>query len=260
MMQALGEVAPTGTLHLEVIRGGGDPQPAPPPPPPDLPVRLPDVPILPRTRPLPWPHRPVTLEDVAAHTRPQPGLPDEVNRWRAANLPHFLQGWRRIAQARALQLPHFHGQLWIRVLRASGEELDYGLAGVRLVTTTGAGFIVDAFQNLVELENMKYHGLGTNNGAELIGNTALGAELTTQYNPDNLRGTGSLTEGASGNIFRTAAVNSVDSAVNITEHGVFSQAAVGGGVLLDRTMFTAIPLASGDGLNTTYDFTITPGG
>jgi hypothetical protein len=48
--------------------------------------------------------------------------------------------------------------------------------------------------------------------------------------------------------------------VAITEHGIFSQAAVGGGVLLDRSLFSAINLVSGDGLQTQYDLTFTSGG
>ena len=51
-----------------------------------------------------------------------------------------------------------------------------------------------------------------------------------------------------------------DAAVAISEHGIMSQAATGGGVLLDRSKFTAINLAaSGDILQATYDFTITAG-
>ena len=137
---------------------------------------------------------------------------------------------------------------------------DLGVVGDKMVTDAGVNYIVDAFQNLTEAENLKYHGLGTGAGAEAVGNTALSTELTTQYNPDNTRATGSLTEGASANIFRTVGTNTVDAAVSITEHGIFSQAATGGGTLLDKTLFTAVALASGDSLQSTYDLTFTSGG
>src|SRR4051794_15957899 len=50
-------------------------------------------------------------------------------------------------------------QLEVCVVRANGVLEDYGVVSRKLVTDTGVGFIVDAFQNLVELENMKFHGL-----------------------------------------------------------------------------------------------------
>lgn len=48
--------------------------------------------------------------------------------------------------------------------------------------------------------------------------------------------------------------------VAITEHGIFSQAATGGGVLLDRSVFSVVNLASGDSLQATYDLTFAAGG
>lgn len=137
---------------------------------------------------------------------------------------------------------------------------DYGVVSTKVVTTAGVGFIVDAFQNLLELEIMKYHGLGTNNTAEASGDTALGAELTTAYNPDNTRATGSLTEGASANIFRTVGTNTVDGSAAVVEHGIFSQSATGGGTLLDRSVFSVVNLSSGDALQSTYDLTLNAGG
>ena len=138
---------------------------------------------------------------------------------------------------------------------------DYGTVGRRVVTTAGVNFIVDAFQNSVEVENFKYHGWGTGGTAEAAGDTALVTELTTQYATDNTRPTGSQTEGASANIYRTVGTLDPDAAVAITEHGVFTQAATGGGTLLDRTLFSVINVAaSGDTLETTYEITIAAGG
>lgn len=150
--------------------------------------------------------------------------------------------------------------LGLTVIRADGRVELLGIVGRKMVTDAGVQYIVDAFQNLLEVENFKYHGIGTGAGAEAVGNTALSTELTTQYNPDNTRATGSLTEGASANIFRTVGTNTVDSAVSITEHGIFTQAATGGGTLLDKTLFTAVALGIGDSLQSTYDLTVASGG
>jgi len=142
------------------------------------------------------------------------------------------------------------------------EIIDYGVVSRRVVTTAGVNFIVDAFQNSVEVENLKYHGYGTGGGAEAAANTALTTELTTEYATDNVRPTGTTTEGASANIYRTVATLDPDADVAITEHGIFSQAATGGGTLLDRSLFSVINLsgAGGDTLETTYDLTFTAGG
>lgn len=149
--------------------------------------------------------------------------------------------------------------LSLTVIRANGRIEDLGVVCRKVVTTTGVGFIVDAFQNLTELENMKFHGIGTGATAEAVGDTALVTELTTQLNPDSTRATGTTTENAA-NIYRTVGTNVVDAAAGVTEHGVFSQAAVPGGILFDRSVFAVVNLASGDSLQSTYDGTFNAGG
>lgn len=205
------------------------------------------------------PLRPLTLREILVHGMPWPGLTGEVFWWRLRNQRHLWRGLWKLCIARILGIPHFYGQLTLRVIRADGRTIDYGLASLRVVTTAGVNFIVDAFQNTTELENLKYHGIGTGTNAEAAGDTALQTELTTQYSTDNTRATGTTTEGASANVYRTVATNTVDATVAITEHGVFSQAATGGGTLLDRSVFSAVNLSSGDGVQSTYDLTFNAG-
>jgi hypothetical protein len=102
---------------------------------------------------------------------------------------------------------------------------------------------------------MKFHGIGTGATAAAETDTGCQTELTTQYNPDNTRATGSLTE-ASASVFRTVGTNTVDASVAITEWCLLSQAATGGGTMWSRVVFAAINLASGDSLQTTYDLTV----
>jgi hypothetical protein len=231
-----GSVAPTGALSMNVTRG-----------------RTPMLSL--------WPSA-LDKGAIIEHGTPRRGLPAEVNRWRAANQRHLFRGWRRIAAARALGVPTYYGALWCTVKRGeTGEVIPYGLASLRVVTTAGVGYIVDAFQNLVEPENMKFHGYGTGSVAEAAGDTALDTELTTQYNPDSTRPTGTTTEGASANIYRTVATLTPDSGGSIVlrEHGIFS--ATSAGVLLDRSVFAAITLDAtlGDSLQTTYELTFPSG-
>lgn len=225
---------PSGGLGLQVTRGGLDRQL--------------------------WPD--VSRAAFVEHALPQAGLPAEVNAFRLRNQRHLQRGLRRILLARMLGVPTYFGALWLTVQRGNGQVIPYGLASLRVVTDTGVGFIVDAFQNLVEAENMKYHGFGTGGTAEAAGQTALVTELTTQYATDNVRPTGTTTEGASANIYRTVATLSPDTGgtIAITEHGVFSQAATGGGVMLDRSLFAAVNLVAGsDSLTATYDLTFPSG-
>jgi hypothetical protein len=226
-----GSIAPTGVLKLKVIKRK------------------------------PVPARTLTLWEVLKYGLPHFGLRKEIALWRLKNLPNFWRGFWRVLIARLFRLPHFYGQLSLTVRRINGEVLDLGIVSLRVITDTGVGFIVDAFQNTVELENMKFHGFGTGTNAEAAGNTALQTELTTQYATDNTRPTGSTTESAA-NIYQTVATLSPDSGgtIAITEHGVFSQAATGGGVMIDRSQFSAVNIvAASDSLQADYRLTFTSG-
>lgn len=140
-----------------------------------------------------------------------------------------------------------------------GTVTDYGVLSRRMVTDVGVQFIVDAFANGTELENMKYHGLGTGGAAEAVGNTALTTEITANHYTGSARPTGTTEEGASANIFKTVGTHTQATAGDtITEHGVFSAVTVG--VLLDRHLFTGVPLAIGDSFVTTYQLTLSSGG
>jgi hypothetical protein len=140
--------------------------------------------------------------------------------------------------------------------------VDLGQLSHHVITDTGVAFLVDAWQNSVEMENLKYHGCGTGTTAEAASQTALVTESTTALNPDSTRATGSLTEGASANIFRTVGTLTFDATAAITEHGLFSQAATGGGTMWDRSMFSGstINVASGDSIQFQYDMTASSGG
>jgi hypothetical protein len=101
----------------------------------------------------------------------------------------------------------------------------------------------------------KYHGLGTSSAAIAETDTGCTTELTTQYNPDSTRATGSQTNNGA-NIYRTVGTNTVDAGVTINEFCLMSQAATGGGTMWTRILTGAIALSSGDSLQTTYDLTI----
>jgi hypothetical protein len=128
----------------------------------------------------------------------------------------------------------------------------------RVVTNNGVAFIVDAWDNDVELEDMNYHGCGTGTTAENAADSALETESTTALNPDSTRATGTMTQPAA-NQLRTTATVAFDGNAAITEHGLLSQAATGGGVLFDRSVFSAINVVSGDSITFQYTVTFTAG-
>lgn len=197
------------------------------------------------------------LIDIMHNIKPRNDLTPDMNAWKVSNLENINRGLTKILKAKEFEIATFYGSLWAKHYH-NDQEVDYGLVSLRVVTNNGVGFIVDAFQNSVELENMKYHGLGTGTGAESATDSALGTELTTQYNNSgDVRATGTTTEGATANIYRTVATNALDGSAAVTEHGIFS--ASSSGVLLDRSVFSAINLVSGDSLQTTYDLTFTAG-
>ena len=148
----------------------------------------------------------------------------------------------------------------------SGQETLFGIASFRVVTTVGRDEMVDEFDAATSagfaLDSFNFHGIGTGVTAEAVGDTALVTELTTEYSPNSTRATGVQSQPTS-DVYRTVGTNTLDSGTPaITEHGVLSQAATGGGTLLDRSVFAAVNLtgANGDGLQSTYNLTIANGG
>jgi hypothetical protein len=250
-MEQHGEARPSGELSLRVIRGGQQ-----------LADRVSNIGDLPA-----WPaDHALNLAEIGLHGMPQRDLPAAVNEWRKQNQSNLRRGMRRILLARSLHIPHFYGQLFLTKIKGDGEIISLGLASLRLVTTAGVRFICDDFNNnTTDVTNMKFHGFGTGTTAEAVTDTALVTEETTQYVVDNTRPTGSQASAtvSANATYTTVATYSPDSGATraITEHGIFSQAATGGGTLLDRSVFSVVNLvAASDSLQATYVFTVNSGG
>ena len=185
--------------------------------------------------------------------------------WRLRNTLRwaFIRGWiaaHLVAPfANAWGVMTAVGSLDVVLIKASGERIYYGTVGYRVITSAGVAYIVDSWQNSTEIENLKYHGCGTGTTAEASGDTALVTESTTALNPDSTRATGTQTE-TSANVLKSAGTVTFDNTAAITEHGLFSQAATGGGTLWDRTVFSAINVVSGDSIAFEYSATLSAGG
>jgi hypothetical protein len=179
--------------------------------------------------------------------------------WRRRNASHFDRSLGDMAKYEQGRLPLL-GQLWLRKICYDGHVADYGLVSCRVVTTAGVNFLVDALQGLVEPEAMRYHGFGVGSTAESSGQTQLSNELGSTYSTSNTRPTGTLGEQSGNpNVFESVATVTVSGAATLTEHGIFSQAAVPGGTMLDRSVFAGVALASGESMQATYRLTIPAG-
>ena len=143
------------------------------------------------------------------------------------------------------------GRLYAVKIKADGTREELGLISTKVVTTAGVNYLVDGLQaNTTDVSLFKYHGSGTTNTAEAVGDTTLGTEVES-------RATGSQTEGASANIYRTVGTVTYTATRAIVEHGIFS--ATSGGTLLDRSVFSAINVVNTDSIQFTYDLTLPAG-
>ncbi len=190
-----------------------------------------------------------------------PGL-----RWRLRNMLRlsYVRGWIGALLAglfsKLTGVATVRAELRARLRRASGEWIDYGVLSRMVVTTAGVTLMATDFKDgTVDITNFKYHGCGTGTTAEAVGDTALVTESTTALNPDSTRASGTNTT-PSANVYQSVGTLTFDAAAAITEHGVFSQAAVPGGTLWDRSVFSAINVAAGDSIQFTYALTLTAGG
>lgn len=186
--------------------------------------------------------------------------------WRLKNALtwRYVKGW--LAKRLVGPIANFFGlmtaigELAIRVRRANGEWEDYGVVSYRVITDAGVAYLVDDWDaGASDINLMDFHGCGTGMNSEAVGDTALQTESTTALNPDSTRATGTNSQPAA-NQFRTIGTLTFDASAAVTEHGIFNQSATGGGSLWDRSVFSAINVASGDSIQFTYTCTVSSGG
>lgn len=191
---------------------------------------------------------------------PGPGL-----RWKLKNTLRWSYFWGWLVNMLAILfskvtgVPTITSVLEGRLIRADGQVINYGVLSRRVVTDAGVAFLVDDWDSsAVDITDLHFHGCGTGTTAEAAGDTALVTESTTALNPDSTRATGTESQPAA-NQLRTVGTLTFDASAAITEHGIFSQAATGGGTLWDRSVFSAINVVSGDSIQFTYTCTVSSG-
>jgi hypothetical protein len=148
------------------------------------------------------------------------------------------------------------GTLNAVVIKKDGKCTDYGVISKRVVTTAGVNFLRDDFNGgTTDVSTMNYHDSGVGVAAEAIGDTDLG----TPSGPTT-RATGVQSAPATKQ-YRSVGTITYSGPLAITEHGLFNQAARGGGsVLWDRSVFSPINVAASDSIQFTYTLSISDGG
>jgi hypothetical protein len=186
-----------------------------------------------------------------------PGL-----KWKLANNLRwaFILGWLAYHLARPIGKMLGFGTIISRLkvrARIGGEWIDYGVVSYRVVTTAFVTALATALHTQASAGDLFYHALGTGVGAEGAANTGMGTELTTEYT-GNVRATGTHTSAAG--VYESVGTITLDSGTPaVTEHGVMG-ANTGASTLIDRSVFAAVNMASGDSFVATYQLTLTAGG
>lgn len=145
----------------------------------------------------------------------------------------------------------FKCKLFALVRRQDGRQEDLGVVSEKMLTTVGAKFLADLLAGTAVGE-MKYHASGTGNTPEAVTDTALVAEVATRA-----VGTKVAATAAPNATYTSVATITYAATLSIVEHGLFSAASAG--TLLDRSVFTAIPVNNGDSIQFTYVLTINSG-
>jgi hypothetical protein len=175
-------------------------------------------------------------------TPPGPGLA-----WKLRNNTRrsYIWGWLTTNAARTFSaltgVPTMTGQLEVRLIRADGRTVNYGIVSRRVVTTAFVNFVTDQLQTETSVfGDFKYHDGGVGTTAENAADTAI------ETTDGESRATGTQTESAA-NAYQSVGTIAYTSTKAVTEHGLFNDSSAG--TLMDRSVFSAVNVVSGDSIN-----------
>ena len=135
----------------------------------------------------------------------------------------------------------------------NGKVIGKRIVKNKVVTTAFVNDIVDnLIAEVAAFGDYKFHDSGIGTTAEAAADTG----LVTAWG--GARDTGTQIEGTSTNIYKSVATTTYNATKAITEHGLFNAATAG--TLMDRTVFTAINVVSGDKIEFTFTITFSSGG
>lgn len=178
--------------------------------------------------------------------------------WRLRNKLRwvYIWGWLTTKVVKTLSaltgIPAMTGELRAVLIKKSGEVIDYGVLGRRVVTTAFVEFVVDQLQTETSaFGDFKFHDSGIGTTAPAVGDTDI------ETTDGESRATGTQTESAA-NVYQSVGTIAYTSTKAITEWGLFNAST--GVTLLDRDTFAALNVVNGESIQFTYDYTVTDGG
>ena len=156
--------------------------------------------------------------------------------------------------SKATNVLTFTGSLSAVLITENGRQrVNYGKVAYGLVTTAFAQFMVDQLQAETSVwGDFKFHDSGVGTTAAAISDTDI------ETTDGESRVTGSQTEGATADIYKSVGTITYTTSKAITEHGLFS--IVTAGTLMDRHVFAAINVVNTDSIEFTYELTVNDGG
>lgn len=160
---------------------------------------------------------------------------------------------RGIADAFNTNLINIRTSLVIQHLR-EGEKIRESKVLDKEITNAFLDTIVKSLCGLSDhnnFKNFKYHQSGTGTQAESVNDTGLKTPLYSR-----IAGTQEI--GDTSNIYQSISVITYNSNYSITEHGLFN--APTGGILMDRTVFSAYAVIPNDSLRFIFTIGFTVGG
>lgn len=179
--------------------------------------------------------------------------------WRIKNWlrPDFILGLVSTKFGKAFSkftgIPVLTSELSAVLIRANGERVNFGVISRRVITTAFVNFMVDQLQaETSEWGDFKFHDSGVGTTAAAITDTAI------ETTDGESRATGSQTEGATANIYKSVGTITYTTTKAITEHGLFSSAS--STTLMDRHVFSAVNVVNTDSIQFTYELTVSSGG
>lgn len=203
------------------------------------------------------------VEEYIRCAAPQKHLSDDINHHRYLRLDAFYESCQKVHEAILRGIPTIFGTVYCRLVAADGTVLLDGLQSHHILTTVGATrirMVMDG-SDAASATNAKYHALGTGSTTPAAGQTALVAELNTEYVVNGQRQAGSQGQGASVNIYASDAVTPIDTApgASVQEFGLFDDQTRGNGHMFDRSAIGPLSPTAGQNVQTGYDLTIVAG-
>jgi len=147
-----------------------------------------------------------------------------------------------------------YGTLSAKHIKSDGSIIDYGVVSCKKVTDEFVEYLALIMKtDATSIGDFKYHISGTGTTAENNDHTALVTPIGTARTVGD--------QNNSSNTYISVATIAYTDTYAVTEHAIYNEAYVSAqadGILLDRSLFSAINVVNGDSIAFTYTLTISP--